>query len=157
MGWVFLSEMTLFTVWHVYTKDIIAWVQLDKYIFGLETDTYIANIYGVPAGSTHLIDDPFDILLHDLSQLSAPCQILVCGDYNARTGTVDDYMIHDWSGSNGDLEHLLLRNDIGLIANVQDEMIGEMHSLNFLNKHSEDKSPINSHSRRLIEMCITCA
>ena len=139
-----------------YTKDIIAWIKLDKDYFGLETETYIANIYCVPAGSTYPIDDPFDILLHDLSQLPGPWQILVCGDYNTRTGTVNDYMIHDISGSNGDLERLLLPNDIGRTANAKDETIIGMHSLNLLNRYSEDKSPINSHGKRLIELCITC-
>ena len=61
-------------------------------------------------------------------------------------------MINDIGGSNGDLEHLLLPNDIGRTANVKDEMIIEMHSLNLLNRYSEDKSPINSHGRRLIEL-----
>ena len=92
-----------------------------------------------------------------LSQLPEPWQILVCGDYNARTGTFNGYMIHGISGNNGDLKHLLLPNDIDRTANVKDEMIIEMHSLNLLNRsYSEDKSPINSHGRRLIELCITC-
>ena len=63
-----------------HTKGITAWIKLDKDFFGLTTDThmytytcirytYVGSVYCVAAGSTHLIDDPFDILLQDISQL----------------------------------------------------------------------------------------
>ena len=145
-------------IWKLkHTKDITAWIKLDKDFFGLTTDTYVGNVYCVPAGSTHLIDDPFDILLQDISQLPESCQILICGDYNARTGACVDYIAHDTNGSNGDLDQLLPSNSVDYNASVRDNMIAKLHLLKMLNRFSQDKSLVNIHGRRLIDLCISCS
>ena len=88
-----------------HTRDIIAWLRLDKGYFGLDTDLYIANLYIVPIGSTHLTDDPFAIVNDDLTQLPDCCQILIWGDCNARTGIRADYNVDDTWGVMATFRH----------------------------------------------------
>ena len=135
-----------------HTKDIIAWLRLDKGYFGLDTDLYIANLYIVPIGSTHLTDDPFAIVNDDLTQLPDCCQILICGDCNARTGIRADYNVDDTWGSNGDLSSLLPDNDI--TYSHRDVAIGKFHSRKMLTRYSQ-YGVVNTHGKRLLGTCMS--
>ena len=46
--------------------DISVWLNMEKYIFVLANDLYIANVYVVPENSVHLCHDAFDMLREDL-------------------------------------------------------------------------------------------
>ena len=107
---------------------MIAWIELNKYFFSVKDDIYIAIIYFVPEGSTNLTDDPFTILLEDIAQLPDPCQILACGDYNARTNELPDNDVDDMYGSSGGLEDVLPGSHIDPTVNIHDSVIKMLHS-----------------------------
>ena len=95
--------------------------------------------------------------MQDIFQLPEPCQILICGYYNARTGTCVDYIAHDASGSDGDLGQLLPIDNVEYNAKIKDDMIANLHLMKMLKRFSEDKSLVNNHGRRLIDLCKSCS
>ena len=113
----------------------------------------MAIIYFVPEGSTNLRDDPFTILLEDIAQLPDPCQILACGDYNARTNVLPDYDVDDMYGSSGGLEDVLPGSHIDPTVNIHDSFIKMLHSNGNLTRHSRDTADINNYGNKLLELC----
>ena len=93
------------TIW-TNTDDVIAWIILKRSFFGFENDIYVANVYIVPEGSTYLKYDEFSLFYDQILKVPDGCGILLCGDYNARTGVMWDFNVN-FTGSNGDLDHLL--------------------------------------------------
>lgn len=136
-----------------FTKDMIAWIRLEKQFFDLEYDIYIAIVYFMPEGSTNLTDDPFTILLEDITELPDPCQILACGDYNARTNVLADYDADDMYGSSGGLDDVLPGPHIDPTANVNESMIKMLHCKGKLTRYSRDTADVNNYGKKLLELC----
>jgi len=60
------------------------------------------------------------------------------------------------SGSNGDLECIIEPNhDNSYFDIAKDEAILKLRSMGLLSRSSEDKSMINAHGRRLIDLCVS--
>ena len=80
------------------TKDIIA-VKLSKSYFKLETDVFLVSLYISPALSRYSTTHPdysdkiFEYLETTISNLSQKGEVVICGDVNARTGQLHDYVI----------------------------------------------------------------
>lgn len=87
-------------------KDIIVWLKLRKDFFGFTRDIYIANLYIVPENSTHLPTNVFGIIHQEVANVPDACDVILCGDFNAHTDTVNDCVI-EVNGSQGDLSDLL--------------------------------------------------
>ena len=130
-----------------HTDDIIAWIILKKSFFGLENDIYLADIYIVPEGSTYLKHDEFNLLYQQILKVPDESEIALCGDYNARTGTLPDIDFHA-DGSNAGLNELLPHDDLGIY-----DLINEMRHKDVLTRSSRDKSAINKHGIQLLELC----
>lgn len=75
----------------------IIWVKVDKMFFNLEEDLYLGVVYISSNNSSFSSqrDNIFEILEKDLSTYSKLGKCLVCGDFNAHTGTEDDYCSFD--------------------------------------------------------------
>jgi len=75
----------------------IMWVKIHKTFFNLEEDMYLAVVYVSPYSSSFSSqrDNIFEILEKDLTAYSKLGKCLICGDFNARTGTEDDYCSFD--------------------------------------------------------------
>ena len=104
-----------------HTDNIVAWIILKKTFFGFRNDVYLANIYIVPEGSTYLKHDEFNLLYEEILNVADNSEVLLCGDYNARTGVKLEFDVH-FSGCNGDLNDLLPPDDGGVYY-----MIESMH------------------------------
>ena len=128
-----------------HTDDIIAWIILMKSFFGLENDTYLANIYIVPEGSIYLKHDEFNLLNQQILKVPDKSVIALCGDYNARTGILPDFDFHA-DGSNAGLNELLPHDDLGIY-----DLIDEMRHQD--TRSSRDKSAVNKHGIQLLELC----
>ena len=89
-----------------YTDDVIAWVILKKDFFGIQSDIYVANVYTVPEGSTYIRHDEYNVIYDHVVNIPSDSEILLCGDFNARTGTTPDFDTY-FIRSNGDLDRLL--------------------------------------------------
>ena len=73
--------------------------------------------------------------------------VLLCGDYNARTGEVPDFE-EQFSGSNGDLDNLLPPDDMETYS-----IIEYMRDVGILIRCSMDSNFVNKHGTQLIEFC----
>ena len=127
--------------------DILVWLKLDKNFFGLAKDLYVANVYIVPEISVYLCHDAFHILQDDLGGFPTNSDFLVCGDYNARTNVVPNFIGEVSNGNNGDLPVINSASDSRSI------LIREMSENGKLERFSKDEARTNKHGIQLIELC----
>lgn len=75
------------------------WIKLDKNCFGFQKDILICALYYPPITSSYskkfYLNQLFDCIEKDIISLCKNSDILVCGDFNARTGIQDVYIIQD--------------------------------------------------------------
>ncbi len=74
------------------------WIQLDSAFFGFERDIYVCIVYVKP-GSAKLRDQYFTELENDIVKYKSKGNVILSGDFNARTGTERDYISNDDSAS----------------------------------------------------------
>ena len=129
------------------TEDILVWLKLERSFFSLATDLYLGNVYVVPETSVYLCHDVFNVLRDDISSFQNRPDILVCGDYNARTNTLQDYIDEFHYGNNGDLP-VTSHTDMS-----RSTLLMDMLENGYLNRCSKDKARANRHGNHLIEFC----
>lgn len=81
------------------TSDYI-WLKLDKSFFGISRHIYICFLYDPPAESTYSRQfdaDIFSLIEKDISKRSKDGDIILAGDFNARTGDEPDLIRGDSS------------------------------------------------------------
>ena len=122
-------------------EDVIAWFKLRKDRFHLPNDIYLGNVYVVPEGSSYLNYDVFDLIKKDIAKFPSGTQVLICGDYNARTGTAPDVHFNTRYG-----------NDNGLDTFCPDMCIAE-NARYIPDRFSMDKASNNNHGNNLLELC----
>ena len=122
-------------------EDIITWFKLRKEYFKLPKDIYIGNVYIVPEGSSYLNADVFHLIKQDIAIFSNDAHVLICGDYNARTGVTSDTPTNTVYG-----------NDNGLNQIVPNVCLSD-HDKNIPDRYSMDNACKNSHGMKLLELC----
>ena len=132
-------------------KDIIVWIKLDKSYFNLSDDIIIGNVYLYPQGSTCIEEDQFAVLLSEISSLPYQGPIILCGDFNSRTGSLCDYIKDYTTGCDGDLSPLL---DID--ATEGSRVNSYLMRNNMQSRSSMDGITTNKHGLELIDLCKTC-
>ena len=74
----------------------IIWCRLDKQLLGLQADIFLAAVYLPPLQSQRKAgEDVISILEKEIHKYSTQGQILLLGDFNARTGTLNDFIEKD--------------------------------------------------------------
>ena len=74
----------------------ITWCQLKRQLLGIQPDIYLAAIYLPPLQSQRKAgEDILNILEREIHKYSVQGQIVLLGDLNARTGTLNDFIEHD--------------------------------------------------------------
>ena len=77
----------------------IIWCRLHKSLLGLESDIYLATVYSPPLQSQKKAgEDIISILDKEIPKYSAQGKIILLGDFNARTGTLKDFIENDTHG-----------------------------------------------------------
>ena len=74
------------------------WVKFDKNFFGLNHDLFVCVVYYPPSQSVYMHNlsmDIFQLLEKDIVNYQAKGEILLCGDFNARTGVLSDFIASD--------------------------------------------------------------
>ena len=73
------------------------WINLSANYFGFDKDLYLCLIYITPETSTHQSsrNSLWNILKEEIANFSTTGPILLTGDFNARTGSLLDYVNHD--------------------------------------------------------------
>ena len=129
-------------------KDIIVWIRLRKDAFVFPADIYIGIVYFSPEGSTCIDDDLFMLLQTDIANVPAGSEILICGDFNARTNILADFTDNSVPGNDGDLLDLLPPGEQNN-AWVKDILVDK----GALVRYNMDKSRANSYGLQLIDLC----
>ena len=129
-------------------NDIIAWLKIRKEFSDFDKDIFIACTYIPPENSTHTVDDVFGLLLNEIASLPDDCEVIVCGDMNARLGTLVEYEKNTYDGSDGDATSLMPMglNNTGDVFNI-------LKQHNCLNRSSRDNAKPNNYGLELINMC----
>jgi exonuclease III len=120
------------------------WIKLDRDYFGLERDLFIATVYIAPANSpisTKRDFDPFDVLKSDIMRYSQMGDVMLAGDFNARTGRISDCPI--WNES--DERHCPL-NDV-----YEPGMMFE--KLGIPKSRCSMDSTVNGFGKSLLDLC----
>ena len=115
--------------------DTIVWFKLSREYFNIQNYIYLGNVYIVPEGSRYWNDDIFDRIKDDISQFPDNVKILICGDYNARTGTLSDIVGNTLNGTDKGLNDLIPHQFL------------EDGNMNIPRRHSMDKASTNNHGK----------
>ena len=118
----------------------------------MESDVHIGNVYFVPPGSVHGTEDPISLLNDELQSIPSGCNVLICGDYNGRTGMCKDILSELYDGSDGDLINLTsINNQI----NAEYEFATFLERNDIIARHSMDKIT-NKRGKELLDLCRAC-
>ncbi len=118
------------------SHDDLLWIKFKKEYFSLDKDIYFCLVYIIPENSTSLqrLTDSFETLKEEVNIFSKLGNIILGGDFNSRTGKVQDYIEQETSEyGNTDPEQ-----DIDDI---------------FTNRFLQDKT-INNLGKSLIALCL---
>lgn len=113
------------------------WVKLEKDFFNLKNDLYICLAYIPPVNSSYsknITTDILDNIERDVDIYNCKGDIMLCGDFNARTGTLADFIEND------SLDHIPMYE-------------GYKPDFCEIKRNSRDKY-VDSRGKELIEMCI---
>ena len=73
-------------------------MKFDKTVFGLTHDLFVCVVFNPPAQSLYaqiMGNDIFKLLKRDIVNYQSRGEILLCGDFNARTGVLSDFIASD--------------------------------------------------------------
>lgn len=75
----------------------IMWAKFDKNYFNLERDMYVGTVYVSPVSGAFCktSDNIIEILEGDVAKYKPKGDIFICGDINARTGELVDFIVMD--------------------------------------------------------------
>jgi len=74
----------------------IIWSLLKGHLFGVYSDIYLAAVYLPPLQSQRKAgEDVLCVLEQEIHKFSAPGQIILLGNFNARIGTLNDFIEND--------------------------------------------------------------
>ena len=116
------------------------WLKLDKSFFNLSKETFLCLAYVIPANSSFSIQGGDEVLENIQSDarlfLSKNSSVIMCGDFNARTGSENDYIPNDTND-----EHVPLYDDYECDLNIDP-------------RNSMDKK-VDQRGKQLLEFCIS--
>ena len=73
-------------------RECIVWLRLKKSFFRFDKDIYIGSVYIPPEGSSYVYDGIYEEIQQDILAFPENSEILLLGDYNARTSTRTDFI-----------------------------------------------------------------
>ena len=119
----------------------IVWIQICKEAFGIPVDIFIGAVYLPPQNSTinqKSDSDPFQAIESDVIQFKNKGEVILLGDFNARTACLKDFTNED---INNFVHGCVDSDNLSVI-----EMMGREGRNNL-------DSTINTYGRHLIDLC----
>ena len=118
-------------------SDNVVWIKIQNVLFC--DDIYVGIVYMPPESSRYaMAKDIFSVLAEDIFSLSVNGHILLCGDFNARTGLLSDFHLN----CHGSLGHS--SDDLPYFVDHYENITVE--------RVNQDKN-VNSYGRDLIDLC----
>lgn len=115
------------------TGETHLWLKMSNSIVTCQTDIYLCAAYIPPSDSPYYKEDTFHDLQTEICHFQAQGSVLLCGDFNARTGTLSDFM-----NSQGN-SHIFGQSHL-------------YHTHMTTNRNSHD-SVVNKNGRQLLNLC----
>lgn len=126
---------------------ISQWFKLSTTFTGLDVNIVIGNVYIPPEGSKYSDKDNFETLTAQILDYSIDNHIIMCGDFNAHTGTLDDICNFD---------HNVL-NTLELNDNFMNDFLNDLRdndaTINLPLRKNSDVKRINNYGKELIDLC----
>jgi hypothetical protein len=122
-------------------KDIL-WIKFNNSMFNNSSDLYIAIIYFSPNNSSrqdHIDNDLFTLLENDVASfMEKSPNVIILGDFNARTALRPDYITYDSSNVNSDIP---LPDDY------------QYDDMSLIPKRCSMDNTTNNHGNKLLNLC----
>jgi len=127
------------TVKIVKNSDFTVWIRIKQN----DTDLFLGGVYIPQLDSSSTVssfqnNNAFNIVQEEISYFSQQGSVAICGDFNARTGQLPDYI--QTPGN----------DDFDMIS------ISSIDNLPMYNRHSDDPKS-NKYGKELIELCKSCS
>lgn len=123
----------------------VLWLKVQQEALGL--NFILGAVYLPHEGSAFCDDDIFDDLGNDIVNINAKYDlpIILAGDFNARTGSIDDFV---------DVEDKVFTEcDIDLISNEDLNTRGDLNNQGICTVRSNADRNVNNNGLNLIEIC----
>lgn len=115
------------------------WLKLDKNYFGFKNNVYVGCIYLPPISSNHYDDDMLN-LENEINHFNNKGEVLLLGDFNARTACDIDFIEKD---------------SIDLNQFTNDNILPENYPIDFTYKRNSLDQVINMQGKNLLNLCIS--
>ena len=115
-------------------RDKVIWVKIEGAAKRSTRCTYIGFVYIPPECSPYYDADDFNLLQEDVEHYSCTGDVILCGDFNSRTG--------------GEIDHIPIDNMDELSKYACDLV----YSVNETCRHNVDVK-VNNHGRNLLQLC----
>jgi exonuclease III len=127
------------TVTVIKNSDFAVWLKIRQFN---EPDVYLGAVYIPPLDSTSTIssfpdNNAYHLLQDDITHFSQAGNVIICGDFNARTGRQSDYQ-HTFGNDN---------HDIMAPSYITSSKTFPPHV-----RHSDDNK-VNQYGKELLELC----
>ena len=119
------------------TSKCFQWLRFEKPFFNFKRDLYICLAYIPPSQSSYTQNLPMDLLDSldkEISYYSTCGDVMICGDFNARTSSTPDYIVND------EADHLLVYQSYAV----------DQPSIPRVSKDTV----IDSRGKKLLDICI---
>ena len=110
--------------------DDVIWIKISKGLYGGNEDTYLATCYFPPNGNKETNVKKFEKLATEISQFQKKGNVILQGDFNARTNKREDTIMPD----------------------RHDEQMG-IYFTPLPSRNSEDRGEINVRGEELLSLC----
>ena len=129
-------------------SDCVLWTKIDQNAFGFEF--ILGSIYIPHEGSKYHSKEVFDVIEDDLVNIKSKYDnipICLIGDFNSRTGLLDDFISVD------DVKCHIMKDSVSILDDSLSNTKYELDSLGICTvRHNLDKCT-NNNGYRLIELC----
>lgn len=108
--------------------------KIEKQLFNISKDVYVCAVYIPPDNSRYFNQELLDELVDDILVFSSMGHLIILGDFNARTGTCDDFIMKEGNK---------------YLPNCQNSKFHEP-----VKRNSFDNT-VNKHGKWLLDLCRT--
>ena len=118
-------------------SESVIWVKVESEFLGFSF--IIGAVYLPCEGSIHYSQEVFDNLCTDIVNIKSKYDAPLCllGDFNARTGLLDDFL---------DVDNFVDQSSLGACD-------GDLDNTDILNSRSNSDAVVNNSGKKVIEMC----
>ena len=110
------------------------WCKISKTVLGRQKDLFMCGLYIPPMYSPYFDDNLFENLEHDVEKFSKLGNIMMLGDFNARTGLASDFVSKEGND--------LITNDCSALSRE-------------VKQRKNFDENLNSHGKSLLDLCRT--